>query len=127
MQETKTSAKKNGFVQTLMGRKLWLPEINSPNGPRRQAAERAAINAPMQGTAADLIKMAMITMNTELEKNKFNAKMILQVHDELVFEVHKDQVASFMSFVKDLMCKVLELRVPLEVDVGKGENWEEAH
>ena len=68
MQETKASAK-NGFVQTLMGRKLWLPEINSPNGPRRQAAERAAINAPMQGTAADLIKMAMIRMNAELEKN----------------------------------------------------------
>ena len=127
MQETKASAKKNGFVQTLMGRKLWLPEINSPNGPRRQAAERAAINAPMQGTAADLIKMAMIRLNAELEKDKFNAKMILQVHDELVFEVHKDQVASFMSFVKELMCKVLELTVPLEVDVGKGENWEEAH
>ena len=127
MQETKASAKKNGFVQTLMGRKLWLPEINSPNGPRRQAAERAAINAPMQGTAADLIKMAMIRMHAELEKNIFNAKMILQVHDELVFEVHKDQVAPFMSFVKELMCKVLELKVPLEVDVGKGENWEEAH
>ena len=127
MQETKASAKKNGFVQTLMGRKLWLPEINSPNGPRRQAAERAAINAPMQGTAADLIKMAMIRLNAELEKNKFNANMILQVHDELVFEVHKDQVAPFMSFVKELMCKTLELRVPLEVDVGKGENWEEAH
>ena len=110
-----------------MGRKLWLPEINSPNGPRRQAAERAAINAPMQGTAADLIKMAMIRMNAELEKNNFNAKMILQVHDELVFEVHKDQVAPFMSFVKELMCTVLELKVPLEVDVGKGENWEEAH
>ena len=119
--------KKNGFVQTLMGRKLWLPEINSPNGPRRQAAERAAINAPMQGTAADLIKMAMIRMNAELEKNNFNAKMILQVHDELVFEVHKDQVAPFMSFVKELMCNILELRVPLEVDVGNGENWEEAH
>ena len=127
MQETKAGAKKNGFVQTLMGRKLWLPEINSPNGPRRQAAERAAINAPMQGTAADLIKMAMIRMNAELEKNNFNAKMVLQVHDELVFEVHKDQVAPFMSFVEELMCKVLELRVPLEVDVGKGDNWEEAH
>ena len=127
MQETKASAKKNGFVQTLMGRKLWLPEINSPNGPRRQAAERAAINAPMQGTAADLIKMAMIRMNTELETHNFDAKMILQVHDELVFEVHKDQVAPFMSFVKELMCKTLELKVPLEVDVGYGENWEEAH
>ncbi len=127
MQEMKATAKKNGFVQTLMGRKLWLPEINSPNGPRRQAAERAAINAPMQGTAADLIKMAMIRMNTELEKNIFNAKMILQVHDELVFEVHKDQVDPFMSFVKELMCKILELKVPLEVDVGHGENWEEAH
>ncbi|MDA9689835.1 DNA polymerase I [Betaproteobacteria bacterium] len=127
MQETKASAKKNGFVQTLMGRKLWLPEINSPNGPRRQAAERAAINAPMQGTAADLIKMAMIRMHAELEKNIFNAKMILQVHDELVFEVHKDQVAPFMSFAKELMCKILELKVPLEVDVGHGENWEKAH
>ena len=127
MQETKASAKKNGFVQTLMGRKLWLPEINSPNGPRRQAAERAAINAPMQGTAADLIKMVMIRMNAELETQNFDAKMILQVHDELVFEVHKDQVAPFMSFVKELMCKTLELKVPLEVDVGHGENWEEAH
>ena len=127
MQETKASAKKNGFVETLMGRKLWLPEINSPNGPRRQAAERAAINAPMQGTAADLIKMAMIRVNAELETHSFDAKMILQVHDELVFEVHKDQVAPFMSFVKELMCKTLELKVPLEVDVGHGENWEEAH
>ena len=127
MQETKASAKKNGFVETLMGRKLWLPEINSPNGPRRQAAERAAINAPMQGTAADLIKMAMIRMNAELETQNYDAKMILQVHDELVFEVHKDQVAQFMSFVKELMCKTLELKVPLEVDVGHGENWEEAH
>ena len=127
MEETKEKAKKNGFVETIEGRRLWLPEINSPNGPRRQAAERAAINAPMQGTAADLIKMAMIHVDSELEKRNLNARMILQVHDELVFEVHEDHIRVFTSIIKKVMCAVLKLRVPLEVEVGCGQNWEEAH
>ena len=127
MKNTKNFAKENGYVETVFGRKLWLPEIRSPNGPRRQASERAAINAPMQGTAADLIKMAMINVRKLIIDNKFTSKMILQVHDELVFETPVEELEDFKSCIKSVMCSVAELKVPLEVDVGFGENWEQAH
>ena len=127
MENTKDLAKKNGYVQTVFGRKLWLPEINSPNGPRRQASERAAINAPMQGTAADLIKMAMINMHGAILENRFQSKMVLQVHDELVFETPNNELEDFCNCVKVVMCSVAKLKVPLLVDVGNGQNWEQAH
>ena len=127
METTKHKAKKMGYVQTLLGRKLWLPEINSPNGPRRQASERAAINAPMQGTAADLIKLAMIKVFKEMENERFTARMVMQVHDELVFEVLNTELEKFTEFVRVSMCNVLKLDVPLSVDVGEGDSWEEAH
>jgi DNA polymerase-1 len=127
MENTKDFAKKNGYVQTVFGRKLWLPEINSPNGPRRQASERAAINAPMQGTAADLIKIAMINVHKSILENGFLSKMILQVHDELVFETPSDEIDEFCSCLKLVMCSVAKLNVPLEVDIGNGQNWEQAH
>ena len=127
METTKHKAKKMGYVQTLLGRKLWLPEINSPNGPRRQASERAAINAPMQGTAADLIKLAMIKVFKEMENERFTARMVMQVHDELVFEVLNTELEKFTEFVRASMCNVLKLDVPLSVDVGEGDSWEEAH
>ena len=127
MENTKSFAKDNGYVQTVFGRKLWLPEINSPNGPRRQASERAAINAPMQGTAADLIKMAMINVQQLISENKFSSKMILQVHDELVFETPSKELDRFSESLKQVMCSAANLNVPLEVDIGYGENWEQAH
>ncbi|WP_299126549.1 DNA polymerase, partial [uncultured Alcanivorax sp.] len=109
------------------GRRLYLPEIHSKNGQRRQAAERAAINAPMQGTAADIIKKAMIKVHDWLETTDFDAKMIMQVHDELVFEVAEDQVDDLVKEVKERMESAAELKVPLIVDAGVGENWDEAH
>ena len=127
MENTKEFAKANGFVQTVFGRKLWLPEINSPNGQRRQASERAAINAPMQGTAADLIKMAMINVQKTILKNSFSTKMILQVHDELIFETPLKEIEEFRDCLKLAMCSVAKLNVPLEVDIGCGDNWEQAH
>ena len=127
MENTKAFAKANGYVQTFFGRKLWLPEINSPNGPRRQASERAAINAPMQGTAADLIKMAMINVQRLILEKSFSSKMILQVHDELIFETPLGEVDKFSGCLRQVMCSVAKLSVPLEVDIGYGENWEQAH
>jgi DNA polymerase-1 len=116
-----------GYVQTVFGRRLWLAEIQSPNGPRRQAAERAAINAPMQGTAADLIKMAMISVDAKLQEKAMRSQMIMQVHDELVFEVADDEIDDLTQLVRDAMLNVAQLAVPLEVDIGVGENWDEAH
>lgn len=127
MDETRLEAKANGYVKTVFGRRLWLPEINSPNGPRRQAAERAAINAPMQGTAADLIKLAMIAVQDWLEKENLKARMIMQVHDELVLEVPDDELALVKETLPKLMAGVAELKVPLVAEVGVGRNWEEAH
>jgi DNA polymerase-1 len=111
----------------VFGRRLWLPEINSPNGPRRQGAERAAINAPMQGTAADLIKLAMIAVQDWLEREGLATKMIMQVHDELVFEVPEDEVEWVRAEIPRIMAAVAELRVPLLAEIGVGANWEEAH
>jgi DNA polymerase-1 len=127
MDETRSSAKVKGYVETVFGRRLWLPEINGGNGPRRQAAERAAINAPMQGTAADLIKLSMIAVQGWLEREQAKSRMIMQVHDELVLEVPDDELAVVRDKLPQLMCGVAELKVPLVAEVGVGVNWEEAH
>ncbi len=127
MAQTRVSAKELGYVETVFGRRLWLPEIRSANGMRRQGAERAAINAPMQGTAADLIKLAMIAVQTWLEQNKLETKMLLQVHDELVLEVPQHELELVKKHLPELMTQVATLKVPLLVEVGVGANWEEAH
>lgn len=127
MDETRMLAKEQGYVETVFGRRLWLPEINSPNGPRRQGAERAAINAPMQGTAADLIKLAMIAVQGWLETEKLATKMIMQVHDELVLEVPESELALVKEKLPQLMANVAELKVPLLAEVGVGSNWDQAH
>jgi DNA polymerase-1 len=127
MDRTREQAKAQGYVETWFGRRLWLPEINGANGPRRQAAERAAINAPMQGTAADLIKLAMIAVQDWLEKEKLATKLVMQVHDELVLEVPQGELSRVKEKVRELMCNVAELKVPLEVGLGEGGNWDEAH
>ncbi|PMS37236.1 DNA polymerase I [Trinickia symbiotica] len=127
MDDTRMSAKEKGFVETVFGRRLWLPEINGGSGPRRQAAERAAINAPMQGTAADLIKMSMIAVQDWLERENAASLMIMQVHDELVLEVPEDELPTVREKLPQLMCGVAELKVPLVAEVGVGANWEEAH
>jgi DNA polymerase-1 len=127
MDETRLSAKSRGFVETVFGRRLYLPEINSPNGPRRGSAERQAINAPMQGTAADLIKLSMIEVQKVLDREQRRTKMIMQVHDELVFEVPEDEVDWLKVEIPRLMAGVAELRAPLLAEIGVGANWEEAH
>ncbi|TDN63007.1 DNA polymerase I [Paraburkholderia sp. BL10I2N1] len=127
MDETRTSAKAKGYVETVFGRRLWLPEINGGNGPRRQAAERAAINAPMQGTAADLIKMSMIAVQDWIEKQRIGTRMIMQVHDELILEVPDSELSDVRKRLPELMCGVARLKVPLVAEVGAGANWEEAH
>ena len=127
MDRTRTQAGQRGYVETLFGRRLYLPEITSSNGQRRQAAERAAINAPMQGTAADIIKRAMIAIDEWLYREAIDARMIMQVHDELVFEVKADAAEAFRAEVAKRMAAAAELAVPLIVDVGVGANWDEAH
>jgi len=127
MDETRLAAKSRGYVETVFGRRLYLPEINSPNGPRRGGAERAAINAPMQGTAADLIKLSMVAVQDVLDAQQRRTKMIMQVHDELVFEVPQDEVEWLKAEIPRLMAQVAELRVPLLAEIGVGENWEKAH
>ncbi|WP_151449074.1 DNA polymerase I [Lacisediminimonas profundi] len=127
MDETRAQAKANGYVETVFGRRLWLPEINSPNGPRRQGAERAAINAPMQGTAADLIKLSMIAVQHWLEESAMKTLLIMQVHDELVLEVPGEELDVVRERIPALMAGVAALRVPLLAEVGVGKNWEEAH
>jgi DNA polymerase-1 len=127
MNETKLLAKEQGFVETLFGRRLYLPDIQSKNAVLRQYAERTAINAPMQGTAADIIKRAMLKVDAWLANENVDAKMIMQVHDELVFEIKTEQLDSAIDMIKTLMCGAAELTVPLIVDVGVGNNWDEAH
>ena len=127
MDRTREQAKSQGYVETWFGRRLWLPEINGANGMRRQAAERAAINAPMQGTAADLIKLAMVKVQNWLEQEKLKSILIMQVHDELVLEVPQTELTLVKEKVRELMCNVAELKVPLEVGLGEGANWDEAH
>ncbi|MCW5262781.1 DNA polymerase I [Verminephrobacter eiseniae] len=127
MDQTRAAAKSNGYVETVFGRRLYLPEINSPNGPRRSGAERSAINAPMQGTAADLIKMAMVAVQKELDAQQPAIRMIMQVHDELVFELPGNAVDWLRTHVPRLMAEVATLKVPLLAEVGVGPNWEQAH
>ena len=127
MADTRSQAKAQGYVETVFGRRLWLAEINSPNGPRRQGAERAAINAPMQGTAADLIKLAMVAVQNWLERDGLQSKMIMQVHDELVLEVPEAELELVKHKLPELMAHVAQLKVPLLAEVGVGNNWEEAH
>ncbi len=127
MDETRLSAKSRGYVETVFGRRLYLPEINSPNGPRRSGAERAAINAPMQGTAADLIKLSMVKVQQVLDAEQRATKVIMQVHDELVFEVPETEVDWLRAEIPRLMAGVADLRVPLLAEVGVGPNWEQAH
>ncbi|HVZ45876.1 MAG TPA: DNA polymerase I [Ramlibacter sp.] len=127
MDETRLSAKSRGYVETVFGRRLYLPEINSPNGPRRGSAERQAINAPMQGTAADLIKLSMVKVQQVLDGEKRRTKMIMQVHDELVFEVPEDEVEWARAEIPRMMASVAELRVPLLAEFGVGPTWEKAH
>jgi DNA polymerase-1 len=127
MDNIRETARKQGFVETVFGRRLYLPEINARNAPRRQYAERTAINAPMQGTAADIIKRAMLSVANWLRDDHVDARMIMQVHDELVFEVAEDAVESVAQAVVDLMCEAAQLSVPLSVETGAGRNWDEAH
>ncbi len=127
MDNTRLQAKARGYVETVFGRRLWLPEINSPNGPRRQGAERAAINAPMQGTAADLIKLAMIAVQDWLEADRLGTRMIMQVHDELVLEVPEAELELVKRRLPELMASVAQLKVPLTAEVGIGKNWDQAH
>ena len=127
MEEARATVREHGYVETVFGRRLWLPEIHSSNGNRRQAAERAAINAPMQGTAADLIKLAMIAVQGWLEQSARQSKLVLQVHDELVLEVPDGELMEIRTHLPRLMTQVAQLKVPLVVEVGVGPNWEAAH
>jgi len=127
MDRTRQSARELGYVETVFGRRLYMVDIRAPNGPRRQGAERAAINAPMQGTAADLIKLAMIAVHRWLQERQLDTKLILQVHDELVFEVPESELGIVRQELPGLMTGVAQLSVPLVVDVGVGPNWDRAH
>ena len=127
MEETKLSAKQMGYVETVFGRRLYLADIDSSNYQRRQYAERSAINAPMQGTAADLIKMAMTDLHQRIIAQSFDAKIIMQVHDELVIEVHRSQVDELSGITLETMSNIAELDVDLKVDADLGSNWDEAH
>ena len=127
MDRIKQNAKKTGYVETLYGRRLYLPEITTGNAIRRQAAERAAINAPVQGTAADIMKKAMILVDSALKNSNLDAKMILQVHDELVIEVKDKDCKKVSEILIDCMSNAVKLDVPLEVQVGSGDNWDQAH
>jgi DNA polymerase-1 len=127
MQKTREQAREQGYVETAFGRRLWLTDIKAGGGPRRAAAERAAINAPMQGTAADLVKLAMIEVAGWIDRERLGTTMLLQVHDELVLEVPEQELARVKRELPPLMTGVAQLSVPLVVDVGSGPNWERAH
>ncbi len=127
MESTRMQARESGYVETVFGRRLWLPEIRGANAQRRAGSERAAINAPMQGTAADLIKLSMIAVQGWLDTARLAAKLVMQVHDELVLEVPEAEVERVKAELPPLMSGVADLRVPLVVDVGVGRNWDEAH
>jgi len=127
MDKTRELAHDRGYVETVFGRRLYLPEINSRNGQRRQYAERTAINAPMQGTAADIIKRAMIAVDHALSASKVDAKVVMQVHDELVVEVLQKDVEAVVTLLRTEMERAASLKVPLVVDIGIGDNWDQAH
>ena len=126
MDETRAAAREQGYVETVFGRRLHLPEIRARNQQLRQYAERSAINAPMQGTAADIIKRAMIEVHRWLSGSR-DARLVMQVHDELVLEVAGDAVPRIEAGLRERMSAAASLRVPLRVDVGRGANWDEAH
>jgi len=125
--ETVQSAKENGYVSTLMGRRRYIPDINSRNWNVRGFAERTAINMPIQGTAADIIKLAMIDIQKMLDDEGHKSKMLLQVHDELIFEIAEEELDQLPEKIKDLMESAYELKVPLDVEMGVADNWLEAH
>jgi DNA polymerase-1 len=127
MEETRIKAREQGFVETVFGRRLWLPEINAGSGPLRAGAERQAINAPMQGTAADLIKLAMIAVQAALDAEQRATRMVMQVHDELVMEVPDGELDWAREAIPRLMAGVAALKVPLLAEVGVGANWDQAH
>jgi DNA polymerase-1 len=127
MEDTRQKARETGFVETVFGRRLYLPEIQSRNQALRQYAERSAINAPMQGTAADIIKRAMISVDDWLQNSGISACLIMQVHDELILEVADEAVESIVGQLRAHMAQAAKLAVPLKVDVGIGHNWDEAH
>ncbi len=120
-------ARNNGYVETIMGRRRYLQNINSQNNMLRSGAERNAINAPIQGSAADIIKIAMININSEFKKQSLKSKMLLQVHDELVFDVHNSEKDRIQDIVKTTMESAVKLKVPLKIDLEFGKNWLEAH
>ena len=129
MDDTINFARENGFVETLMGRKRWLKDIGSANFTVRGFAERNAINSPIQGTAADMVKLAMIKIHAALKAGNFKSKMLLQVHDELVFDVHKDELEAIKPLILENMKNALQLPngVPAEAELGSGDNWLMAH
>ena len=127
MQEQVNFAKENGYVQTVLGRRRYLKDINSQNMMVRGGAERNAVNAPIQGSAADIIKLAMINIHKKLKEGNYKTKMLLQVHDELVFDAFKDEVEEVKKMIKFEMENAFMLDVPLDVEIGEGQNWLEAH
>jgi DNA polymerase-1 len=127
MERTRKTAASQGYVETLFGRRLYLPDINVREVMRKKAAERTAINAPLQGTAADIIKRAMISVDAWLQTENIDARMIMQVHDELVFEVNENIIDKVTSVIKEKMSQAAQLSVALVVDAGVGDNWDEAH
>jgi DNA polymerase-1 len=127
MESTKEGASQNGYVETLFGRRLYLRDINASNAMRRQASERVAINAPVQGTAADIMKIAMINVHKAIKKEKIEAKLILQVHDELILDTPEGEIDAVVNLITDSMMGAAKLDVPLEVDIGIGDNWDQAH
>ena len=127
MDHTKAIAAEQGYVETIYGRRLYLPDIKASNAIARQAAERTAINAPMQGTAADIIKRAMVSVDAWLASSGLNARMTMQVHDELIFEIFKPELQEMKKLIQEEMESAYSLNVPLVVDIGTGNNWYEAH
>jgi DNA polymerase-1 len=127
MQDQVDFARENGYVQTILGRRRYLKDINSANAVVRSAAERNAVNAPIQGSAADVIKIAMINIYKKLQDENWKSKMLLQVHDELVFDVHNDELEKIQPMIKHEMENAFKMAVPLEVELGLGKDWLEAH
>jgi len=123
IQEQISKAQKNGFVTTILGRRRYIPEINNKNQAIKQFAQRQAINTPIQGSASDLIKLAMVHINNQIKIRKLDAKMILQIHDELLFDIPRRETNEFIDLVKDKMENVLKLDIPIKVDIKKGKNW----
>ena len=119
----KEEVKKTGYLETVCGRRRCIPEVNSPNYQIRQAAERMAVNMPIQGTAADIVKIAMINIDHAMTRKQLRSRMILQVHDELIFEVPKDEITTMLEIVQELMPGALDLSVPLKVEIKTGTNW----